>query len=161
MRNKNRALFTILLLALAALVVTPFVMGGTGMMTSVGMYPGMMSGYVGVGWGMLAGGVMMVALWVLAIAGAVLLVQWLTDPEPSATDVLRKRYAAGDITREQYDQMLAALGERKEARRIRRAGSAGGRVRVLLDTEAWPARRARPQARWPTVGPYVVFATRR
>ena len=53
---------------------------------------------------------MMVALWALAIAGAVLLVRWLTDPEPSATDVLRKRYAAGDITREQYDQMLAALG---------------------------------------------------
>jgi len=110
MRNKNQALFTILLFALAAVVAMPFVMGGTGMMTSGGMYPGMMGGYVGVGWGMLVGGVMMVALWALAIVGAVLLVRWLTDPEPSATDVVRKRYAAGDITREQYDQMLAALG---------------------------------------------------
>jgi len=109
MRNKNQPLFTIVLLALAAVVVMPFVMGGTGMMTSVGMYPGMMGGYVAVGWGMLAGGVVMVALWALAIAGAVLLVRWLSDPEPSATDVLRKRYAAGDITREQYDQMLATL----------------------------------------------------
>jgi uncharacterized membrane protein len=110
MRNKNQALFTILLLALAAVVAMPFVIGGTGMMTSVGMYPGMMGGYVGVGWVMLAGGVMMAAFWALAIAGAVLLVRWLTGPEPSTTDVLRKRYAAGDITREQYDQMLAALG---------------------------------------------------
>ena len=48
MRNKNPALFTILLLALAVVVAMPFVMGGTGMMTSVGMYPGMMGGYVGV-----------------------------------------------------------------------------------------------------------------
>jgi uncharacterized membrane protein len=110
MRNKNQALFTILLLALAAVVAMPFVMGETGIMTSVGMYPGMMGGYVGVGWGMLAGGVMMVAFWALAIAGAVLLVRWLTGPEPSATEVLRKHYAAGEITREQYDRMLAALG---------------------------------------------------
>jgi putative membrane protein len=110
MRNKNQALFTILLLAVAAVVVMPFVIGGTGMMTSVGMYPGMMGGYVGVGWGMLAGGLMMVALWALAIAGAVLLVRRLTEPEPSAADVLRQRYAAGDITREQYEQMLAVLG---------------------------------------------------
>ncbi len=84
------------------------------MMTSVGMYPGMMGGYVGVGWGMLAGGLMMVALWALAIAGAVPLVRLLTEPEtepePSAADVLRQRYEAGDITREQYEQMLAVLG---------------------------------------------------
>jgi hypothetical protein len=52
MRHKNQALFTVLLLALAAVLVMPFVMGGAGMMTSVGMYPGMMGGYVGVGWGL-------------------------------------------------------------------------------------------------------------
>lgn len=56
-RRKNQALFTILLLALGAVVVMPFVMGGTAMMTSVGMYPGVMGGHVGVGRGMLAGGV--------------------------------------------------------------------------------------------------------
>jgi hypothetical protein len=44
MRNKNQALFTILLLALAVVVVMPLVTGGTGMMTSVGMYPGMIGG---------------------------------------------------------------------------------------------------------------------
>ena len=110
MRRKNQALFAILLLALGVAVVMPFVMGGTGMMTSVGMYPGMMGGYVGLGWSMLAGGVMMVALWALAIGGAVLLVQWLTAAEPSAADVLRQRYATGDISREQYEQMLAVLG---------------------------------------------------
>lgn len=106
MRHKNQALFTVLLLALAAVLV----MGGAGMMTSVGMYPSMMGGYVGVGWGMLTGGLMMVALWALAIAGAVLLVRRLTEPEPSDADVLRQRYVAGDITREQYEQMLAVLG---------------------------------------------------
>jgi uncharacterized membrane protein len=110
MRNRKQALFTILLLALAALVVMPFVMGGTGMMTSVRMYRGMMGGYAGVGWGMLAGGLMMVALWALAIAGAVLLVRRRTEPEPSAADVLRQGYAGGDISREQYEQMLAVLG---------------------------------------------------
>jgi len=40
MRNRNQALFTILLVSLAAVVVMPFVIGGTGMMTSIGMYPG-------------------------------------------------------------------------------------------------------------------------
>ncbi len=48
------------------------------------MYPGTIGGYVGAGWGMPAGGVTTVALWALAIAGAVLLVRWLTEPEPSA-----------------------------------------------------------------------------
>lgn len=110
MRNRKQALFTILLLALAVVVVMPFVIGGTGMMTTVGMYPGMMGGYVGVGWGMLAGGLMMVALWTLAIVGAVILIRLLTAPEPSAEDVLRQRYAAGDISKEQYEHMLAVLG---------------------------------------------------
>jgi uncharacterized membrane protein len=109
MKRNNQALFTILVLAVAAVVVSPFLMGGT-MMTGSGMYPGMMSGYVGPGWGMLVGSAMMVALWALAIAGAVLLVRWLTDREPSAADVLRQRYAAGDITLEQYEQMRAVLG---------------------------------------------------
>ena len=53
---------------------------------------------------------MMVALWAPAIAGALLLVRRLTEPEPSAADVLRQRYAAVDITREQFEQMLAVLG---------------------------------------------------
>jgi hypothetical protein len=35
------------------MVVLPIVMGGLGMMTSVGMYPGMTGGYLGVGWGYL------------------------------------------------------------------------------------------------------------
>lgn len=80
------------------------------------MGPGMMGGY-GFGWGGL-----MLAFWALAIGGVVLLVLHLLGPNPTTTtlgqqdaggralDVLRERYARGEITREQYDQMRRDLG---------------------------------------------------
>jgi putative membrane protein len=71
---------------------------------------GMMYGYhYGMGW-------MVVSLvfWILLIAGAVLLVLWIVGKsgrgsragvEESALDILKKRYARGEITREQYEEM--------------------------------------------------------
>ncbi len=38
----------------------------------------------------------------------VLLARWLMAPEPCAADVFRQRDAAGDITHEQYEQMLGS-----------------------------------------------------
>jgi len=48
---------------------------------------------------------------ILALAG---LVRWLTGKSPgeaSALDILKARYAKGDLTREQFDQMKRDLGE--------------------------------------------------
>ncbi|HEX2924092.1 MAG TPA: SHOCT domain-containing protein, partial [Chloroflexota bacterium] len=81
------------------------------------MGPGMMGGY-GFGWGIL-----MLLFWALIIGGIVLLVVRLSErnqlPEgPSrpysgdrALDILRERYARGEITKEQFDQMRRDLGE--------------------------------------------------
>ncbi len=71
---------------------------------------GPMYGYhFGMGW-MLLGFV----FWIFIVACAVLLVLWIigksgrgrqVQAEDSAMDILNKRYARGEITREQYEDM--------------------------------------------------------
>lgn len=78
----------------------------------------MMGGF-GLG-GILFGGLMMVVFWVLVIVGVVWLVATvarggqphISAPVSSQTpqDVLKARYAKGEITKEQYDQMKSDLG---------------------------------------------------
>ena len=90
---------------------------GGGMM----MGPGMM------GWGGFGffpwWGILMLLFWALVIGGGALLLVWLfrqgRPPEappgphgPQALDILRERYARGEITREQYQQMRRDLEER-------------------------------------------------
>lgn len=75
----------------------------------------MMSPYgYGPGWGWMIGGwVMMLVFWAVVIIGIVALVRYLSDrggatrlKEPEAPlDILRRRYAAGDITKEQFEEM--------------------------------------------------------
>ena len=96
-------------LAAAALFAMPFLIGGVGMMGWTGMYPGMMSSYGMPGWGVAVGGVLMLIPWALLIAAMVLVVRSLTSRKSSADDVLRYRYAAGEITREQYEEMSGVL----------------------------------------------------
>ena len=73
--------------------------------------PGMMYGY-GFGWW----GILMMLFWVLIIVGGVLLLAWIlrhgqtaaSGPGPALRqplDILRERYARGEITKEQFDQM--------------------------------------------------------
>jgi len=72
-------------------------------------------GGYGFGWWGIAMGIVMVLFWALIIGGAVWLVVSLfrqgrpaaLGPGPGARplDVLRERYARGEITREQYEQM--------------------------------------------------------
>jgi putative membrane protein len=59
------------------------------------------------------GGVLlMVAVWALAIAGIVALVRWLQaggprrghGAEPSPLDILKARYARGEINKEEFEQ---------------------------------------------------------
>ena len=69
----------------------------------------------GIGMG-LGGGLVMVLFWVALIVGAVWLARSLfpnsqhthassTRLEASAEDILKQRYARGEISKEQYDQM--------------------------------------------------------
>jgi putative membrane protein len=75
----------------------------------------------GWGWGGLghglwwAGGVMMVVVWAVIITGGVLLIRYLArqgsrrgrDGEP--LEILKTRYARGEISREQFDAMRRDL----------------------------------------------------
>lgn len=68
------------------------------------------------GLGMGLGGLMMLIFWGVVIAVIVLLVRQLghggsVSPGVTPIDVLKRRYAAGEITREQYEQMKRDLEE--------------------------------------------------
>jgi len=77
-----------------------------------GMGPGMMDwGYGGMGW---VGIILMVAFWVAVIVGIVFLIRWVVvstsggshpgKSEDSALDILRKRYARGEINKEEFEE---------------------------------------------------------
>ncbi|RMD60685.1 SHOCT domain-containing protein [Candidatus Parcubacteria bacterium] len=61
------------------------------------------------------GWIMMLLWWGLIIAGIVLLVKWITEQksqsprEESALEILKKRYARGEITKEEFEQMKKDL----------------------------------------------------
>ncbi|MGE0681324.1 MAG: SHOCT domain-containing protein [Candidatus Binatia bacterium] len=64
-------------------------------------------------WGMGISMFFMLLLWILAIVGIVFLVRWVLDQttarqrgrsEDSALDILNKRYARGEINREEYEE---------------------------------------------------------
>ena len=72
------------------------------------------------GIGMGLGGLAMVLFWVILIVGAVWLARGLfptsqqppassSRPESSADEILKQRYARGEITKDQYEQMRRDL----------------------------------------------------
>lgn len=68
----------------------------------------------GWGYGMMGMGVLfMILFWALAILGIVALVKWLGGSRPQGgerpLDVAKMRYAKGELTREQYEQMKKDL----------------------------------------------------
>ncbi len=83
------------------------------------MYPGGMMGWGYGGYGMgIVGGLFMLVFWGLIIVGLVLLVRWLWDQTrhgagPGAIeaplDILKRRYARGEISKEEYDRMKQDL----------------------------------------------------
>jgi putative membrane protein len=126
MASENRGLLVALAVLVLLVLAVPLL--GGGMMGAGMMGPGMMGGpggqgppWAGGGWvwglGMALGMLAMLAFWGALIVGVVLLVRWLagTTAGPagragdSALDVLRRRYAAGEITREEYEQMRQVL----------------------------------------------------
>jgi putative membrane protein len=67
------------------------------------------------GWGWVGLGILHMALfWVLVILGIVVLVKWLAGSTPRsetrAIDILKERYAKGELTRDQFEQMKRDLG---------------------------------------------------
>ncbi len=78
--------------------------------------PGMMGwGYGTMGW---FGWFFMVIFWLVVIAGIVLLVRWLTvsgknsaQSSGTAIDILKKRYAKGEITKEEYEKIKKDISE--------------------------------------------------
>ena len=64
------------------------------------------------GWGMGFGMISMVLFWVLVIVGIVILVRWIAAgssgarqaPAKTALDILKERYARGEIGREEFEQ---------------------------------------------------------
>jgi putative membrane protein len=115
MQNQGKGKDIATIVVVIALVILLFGLMGGGMM----MWPGMMgwAGWGGFGFSPIWGVVMMV-FWVLIVGGAVALVVWLlqqgrtsqADVSRSsvggrALDILQERYAKGEITKEQFEQI--------------------------------------------------------
>ncbi len=75
----------------------------------------------GGGWfGMILGPIFMISVLALVIAAAVLLVRWLggsgqaaapDQPERTPLDILKERFARGEIDKEEFDERRRILGE--------------------------------------------------
>ena len=127
MQNTGTVLGVILVVVLVVLLLGGAGMMGFGgfgmggMMGGYGGYGGMMGGYGAQGFGFNPiGTIVSLVFWALIIGGIVLLVVWLArNAGPTALgastgdaplDILKARYAKGEITKEQFDAVKCDLG---------------------------------------------------
>jgi len=90
--------------------------GGYDRYGGYGMGPGMMGGYGG--WFM---GIVNIIFWIVVIIGVVYLIKFISSSskqgakelkrEDSALDILKERYAKGEINREEFEEKKKALKE--------------------------------------------------
>ena len=77
------------------------------MMDNLGFCGG--GGFLGLGW------IFSILIWVLIIVGIVILAKWFmkevgsTKKEDSAVEILKERYAKGEITKEEFEQKKKEL----------------------------------------------------
>ena len=81
-----------------------------------GMGPGMMGWGYGMGW---FGMIFMAIFWIALIIGVILLIRWVwvstgkggrPGAEDSPLDILKRRYARGEIKKEEFEQMKKDMG---------------------------------------------------
>jgi putative membrane protein len=80
----------------------------------------MWGGYdYGWGWGMGFGMIGVVLFWVLVVTGIVMMVKWIVGssssgpsqpPGRTALDILKERYALGEIDKQEFDEKKRDLG---------------------------------------------------
>lgn len=71
------------------------------------------------GWGMGFGGIGMILFWALVVIGVVVLARWLVNGpwgggssrEKTALDLLKERYARGEINREEFERKKRDLNQ--------------------------------------------------
>jgi putative membrane protein len=80
------------------------------------MGPGMMNWGYGMGWGW---SIIMMTFWIAVIVGIIFLIRWVvlstdrrreTQSEDSALEILRNRYARGEINKEEFEEKKKDLG---------------------------------------------------
>jgi putative membrane protein len=68
------------------------------------------------GWMMEGMGLLHILFWILIIAGMVLIIQWLLSrKKESALDILKRRYARGEIDKAAFERMKKGIGEGDES----------------------------------------------
>ena len=120
MSKGNRRLVILLVVLVAIFLIGPLIGGmmGPGAMWGYGPRGGS-PGTGGWVWGLAMGlgTLSMLAFWGALIVGAVLLVRRLGgatsgSDEDLALDILRRRYASDEISREEYEERVRVLNER-------------------------------------------------
>ena len=128
MKNIGLVVGVVLIVVLAVLLLGSagmmglggFGLMGPGMMGGYGGFGGMMGGYGAQGFGFNPlGAILSLVSWALIIGGGVLLVVWLArnagrtssgaSSGDAALEILKTRYAHGEITKEQFDAIKKDL----------------------------------------------------
>lgn len=109
---KSIKIFALLLLFTLSAATSAYAHYGGG----YGFGPGMMGWGFGHGMGWF-GPIIMIAFWVVLIIGIVYLIRWIAGSTGSGSssgheaplDILKKRYARGEISKEEFEQMKKDL----------------------------------------------------